>query len=110
MAAMSKDFRATWPVTSHPRFYSYYVVAFLLKEPLATIALAAIGLFVVVRDKTMHPLARAFLLVPPGRNRRGIYGDVVQHRHSLSHAGVAVCLFARRRGPGEAFSVDAGPG
>ena len=48
-----------------PRFYSYYVVAFLLKEPLATIALAAIGLFVVVRDKTMHPLARAFLLVPP---------------------------------------------
>ncbi len=47
-----------------PRFYSYYVVAFLLKEPLATIALAAAGLWLTVRDST-QPLARAFLLVPP---------------------------------------------
>jgi len=48
-----------------PRFYSYYIVAFLLKEPLATIALASIGLFIVLRDRAMHPLARAFLVVPP---------------------------------------------
>ena len=48
-----------------PRFYSYYVAAFLLKEPLASIVLAAIGVWIVVRDKDIHPLARAFLLIPP---------------------------------------------
>jgi hypothetical protein len=48
-----------------PRFYSYYIVAFLLKEPLATIALSLIGLLIVVRDRSMHPLTRTFLLLPP---------------------------------------------
>jgi hypothetical protein len=48
-----------------PRFYSYYIVAFLLKEPLASIALAAIGLWIVVRDRSMPALARTFLLLPP---------------------------------------------
>ena len=48
-----------------PRFYSYYIVAFLLKEPLATSALATIGLLIVVRDGSMHPLTRTFLLLPP---------------------------------------------
>lgn len=48
-----------------PRFYSYYVVAFLLKEPLATIALTAIGLWIVVRSQQMSALARSFLLLPP---------------------------------------------
>jgi hypothetical protein len=48
-----------------PRFYSYYIVAFLLKEPLASIALAAIGLVAVASDRSMRPLTRAFLLLPP---------------------------------------------
>jgi len=47
------------------RFYSYYAVAFLLKEPIATISLALIGLVLVVKDKTVRPLARTFLLLPP---------------------------------------------
>jgi hypothetical protein len=47
------------------RFYSYYVVAYLLKEPLGSIALAMIGLWIVCSDRGMAPLARAFLLVPP---------------------------------------------
>lgn len=48
-----------------PRFYSYYVVAYLLKEPLASITLALIGLVLVARSKTTSPLARSFLIVPP---------------------------------------------
>jgi len=48
-----------------PRFYSYYIVAFLLKEPLASIVLAAAGLWIVARSRSMTPLPRAFLLVPP---------------------------------------------
>jgi hypothetical protein len=46
------------------RFYSYYVVAYLLKEPLATVLLTAAGLLVLVRAKAMQPLARVFVLVP----------------------------------------------
>lgn len=48
-----------------PRFYSYYVVAFLLKEPVATIVLAAIGIWIVLSDRTVSPLTRAFFLLPP---------------------------------------------
>jgi len=48
-----------------PRFYSYYLVAYLLKEPIASLVLAGVGLFAVVRSKTIPPLARAFVLVPP---------------------------------------------
>ncbi len=47
------------------RFYSYYLVAYLLKEPLAAIILTALGLIVVARSKTIPRLARVFLLVPP---------------------------------------------
>jgi hypothetical protein len=48
-----------------PRFYSYYIVAFLLKEPIATIVLASIGAFVVARDASIQTLSRIFLLLPP---------------------------------------------
>jgi hypothetical protein len=48
-----------------PRFYSYYVVAFLLKEPLALVVLASLGLWIVMRDESASPLSRIFLLVPP---------------------------------------------
>lgn len=48
-----------------PRFYSYYIVAFLLKEPIATIALAVIGLWFVLSDRSIPALARTFYLLPP---------------------------------------------
>lgn len=47
------------------RFYSYYAVAYLLKEPLAAIVAAAAGLVAVLRNRAMPRLALAFLLVPP---------------------------------------------
>lgn len=47
------------------RFYSYFMAAYLLKEPLASIALAAGGLIVLTRSSTMPVLTRVFLLLPP---------------------------------------------
>ena len=47
------------------RFYSYFLAAYLLKEPLATIALVAAGLFVLPRSKSTAPIAKLFLLLPP---------------------------------------------
>ena len=48
-----------------PRFYSYFAAAYLLKEPLAAILLAAIGLAVLLRSKTKSYLPKLFLLLPP---------------------------------------------
>ena len=48
-----------------PRFYSYYLVAYLLKEPLASIALTGFGIWLAMRNRSISPLARAFLLLPP---------------------------------------------
>jgi hypothetical protein len=47
------------------RFYGYFVAAYLLKEPLATILLAAGGLFVLLRSKSTPILTKFFLLLPP---------------------------------------------
>ena len=47
-----------------PNFSSYFAVAYLLKEPLAAIALAALGLFLVVRGK-LAARDKLFLIVPP---------------------------------------------
>jgi hypothetical protein len=47
------------------RFYGYFVAAYLLKEPLATILLAAAGLFVLLRSKSTPILIKLFLLLPP---------------------------------------------
>ncbi len=47
------------------RFPDYFVVAYLLKEPLAGIILAAAGLILLFRRKSITPIARLFLLVPP---------------------------------------------
>jgi hypothetical protein len=48
-----------------PRFWSYYVVAYLLKEPLPSILLATAGTWLVLRRGAARPLDRAFLLLPP---------------------------------------------
>jgi hypothetical protein len=47
------------------RFLSYFAVAYLLKEPVAGILLAALGLVVLVRSKTIAVLRKLFLLLPP---------------------------------------------
>ena len=48
-----------------PRFLTYYVVAYLLKEPLPAILLAGIGTWGLVRRGTAPAMDRAFLLLPP---------------------------------------------
>ena len=48
-----------------PRFLSYYLVAYLLKEPLPAIILAAIGTWALVRRGAAPVMDRAFLLLPP---------------------------------------------
>jgi hypothetical protein len=47
------------------RFYGYFVAAYLLKEPLATILLVAAGLVALLRSKSIPRLAKLFLLLPP---------------------------------------------
>jgi hypothetical protein len=47
------------------RFVSYFVFAWLLKEPLATIILAGVGLVALVRSKSISITAKLFLLLPP---------------------------------------------
>lgn len=47
------------------RFTTYFAVAWLLKEPLATIVLALAGAVVAFRSRAIPRLAKLFLLVPP---------------------------------------------
>src|SRR5262245_30095707 len=57
-----------WPYMAgqfQPRFWSYYLVVYLLKEPIPSIVLAAVGLWAVFRRGTASPLDRAFLVIPP---------------------------------------------
>ncbi|HXH28897.1 MAG TPA: glycosyltransferase family 39 protein [Candidatus Polarisedimenticolia bacterium] len=57
-----------WPFmagTFRPRFWSYYLLAYLLKEPLPSILLLVAGLFAVLRRGSMATLDRLFLLLPP---------------------------------------------
>jgi hypothetical protein len=48
-----------------PRFYSYFAAAYLHKEPLASIALAAAGLALLWRGPSTPVLTKLFLLLPP---------------------------------------------
>jgi hypothetical protein len=58
-----------WPYMAgrfQPRFWTYYVVAYLLKEPLPSILLALLGVFALVRKGGQVPaMDRAFLMAPP---------------------------------------------
>jgi hypothetical protein len=47
------------------RFYGYFVAAYLLKEPLATILLAGAGLVILLRSKSTPAMTKLFLLLPP---------------------------------------------
>jgi len=46
-------------------FTSYFLVAYWLKEPLAGIILASIGLVTLIRSKSIQLIGKLFLLVPP---------------------------------------------
>jgi SEC-C motif/Dolichyl-phosphate-mannose-protein mannosyltransferase len=60
-----KDYPIYFAGRIQDRFLSYFVYAWLLKEPIATIILAGIGLATVLRSKSMPVLAKWFLLLPP---------------------------------------------
>jgi Dolichyl-phosphate-mannose-protein mannosyltransferase len=47
------------------RFISYFAVAWLLKEPLATLALAIAGTILALRSRTIPHLHKLFLVLPP---------------------------------------------
>jgi hypothetical protein len=47
------------------RFYGYFVFAYLLKEPVATLLLAGAGLVTLVRAASTPVLTKLFLLLPP---------------------------------------------
>ncbi len=46
-------------------FTSYFAVAYLLKEPIAGILLSLAGLVLLLRSKSITPLKKLFLLLPP---------------------------------------------
>ena len=46
-------------------FYGYFAAAYLLKEPVATLLLAAAGLSMLLGSKSTPALTRLFLLLPP---------------------------------------------
>ncbi|OLD63245.1 MAG: hypothetical protein AUI47_09795 [Acidobacteria bacterium 13_1_40CM_2_68_5] len=48
-----------------PRFLTYYLVAYLLKEPLPAIILAVVGSWALFRKGASATMDRAFLLLPP---------------------------------------------
>ena len=47
------------------RFENYFAVAYLLKEPVAALVLAALGIFLLIRSREIGLLAKLFLLLPP---------------------------------------------
>jgi hypothetical protein len=47
------------------RFYSYFAVAWLLKEPIAAIALVLLGSAVLLRNRSLPLLDKLFLFLPP---------------------------------------------
>jgi hypothetical protein len=48
-----------------PHFLTYYLVCYLVKEPLPAIALAAVGGWAVLRRGALPDMDRAFLFLPP---------------------------------------------
>lgn len=49
----------------HHNFLTYFAVAYLIKEPLVTIALVAFGSFALIRSRTVPLLDKLFLFLPP---------------------------------------------
>ncbi len=91
-----------------PRFPSYFAVAYLLKEPLAIIALAAIGLAALIGSKRISRVSKLFLIATPLAVFAGhtIWADdlgvryimtVFPFAHLLGGLGLATLLAARRK-------------
>ena len=97
------------------RFYSYYAVAYLLKEPLAAIVASGVGLAAVLRNRQLPRLALVFLLVPPAALFAGytLFSDdmgvryiipVLPFLQLLGGAGLA-SLFGGTRASGKALGA-----
>jgi hypothetical protein len=99
-----------WPYMAgqfQPRFWSYYLVVYLLKEPIPSIVLAAVGVWAVFCRGAASAVDRAFLVVPP-LAFAGAYTALshdlglrylipaLPFMHLLGGAGLAALL---RRGP-----------
>jgi hypothetical protein len=69
VALINADHKVGYPayMAGHvaPRFPAYFAVSWLLKEPVATIALAIAGLVLVLRSHKLQLLDKLFLLLPP---------------------------------------------
>jgi hypothetical protein len=61
----SPDFLAFMAGELKPRFAPYFAVAWLLKEPLATIAIVCFGSIVLLRSRRLKTIDKLFILVPP---------------------------------------------
>jgi hypothetical protein len=69
LAMVNADHKSDYPIyldgELRQTFPAYFAIAYLVKEPIAGIILAAIGLVVLLRSKSITPLRKMFLLVPP---------------------------------------------
>ena len=59
------DYLAFMAGELRPHFSSYFLVAYLFKEPLAALLLTAVGAVLLFRSKSVTPIRRVFLLLPP---------------------------------------------
>ena len=61
----ARDYRMFLAGNLDRHFFSYFAAAYLLKEPIASIALAIFGLVLLLRNRTAALLDKLFLLFPP---------------------------------------------
>jgi len=64
-ADANPDYMAYMAGEFQHRFTTYFAVAWLLKEPLGTIALVILGSVVVIRDRRLAVLDKLFVFLPP---------------------------------------------
>ena len=102
------DFEAFMAGDFQHRFASYFAVAYLLKEPVAIIALAAIGMAVLIGSKRISRVSKLFVIVPPLAMFAGhtLWADdagvryimtVFPFAHLLGGLGLATLLAARKK-------------
>jgi hypothetical protein len=102
------NFEAFMAGEFQPRFTSYFAVAYLLKEPIAGIVLAALGLIVLIGSKSISRLSKWFLIAPPLAMFAGhtIWADnlgvryimpLLPFAHLLGGLGLATLLATRKK-------------
>jgi tetratricopeptide (TPR) repeat protein len=66
-------------------FTSYFAVAYLLKEPIASIALVVIGIVALLRSRKITTIQKLFLLLPPAALFAGytIFADELGFRYMI---------------------------